>query len=53
MDYFDSYGNMKAPLELQKYLCGNYVAYNRTSYQSVDSDSKICGHLCLAFLMIK
>lgn len=53
VDYFDSYGDLQPPLEIQKYLVGNYVSYNRGGYQSLHADSEICGHLCLAFLMMK
>lgn len=51
VDYFDSYGDLAPPLELQRYLAGNYVSYNRGGYQTVHSSSVICGHLCLAFLL--
>ena len=53
VDYFDSYGDLKPPLEIQRYLAGNYLAYNRAGLQSVNTDSQICGHLCLAFLLMK
>lgn len=54
VDYFDSYGDLKPPVELQQYLAGNFISYNRTAYQSVNNtDSEICGHLCLAFLLMK
>jgi hypothetical protein len=46
--YFDSFGNLKPPLELQRYFgdCDIYYNYSRKqSYNSV-----ICGHLCLQFL---
>lgn len=52
VSYFDSYGDLQPPLELQQYLSGSHISYNRTGYQSVHSSSEICGHLCLAFLMI-
>lgn len=48
--YFDSYGDLVPPLEVQKYLKDNYISYNRTAYQDVNSNSQICGHLCLYFL---
>lgn len=50
VDYFDSYANMGPPLELLKYLKGNYISWNRTAYQNVGVASDNCGHLCLAFL---
>lgn len=52
VDYFDSYGDLRPPLEVQKYLSGTYISYNKTGYQSVHENSEICGHLCLAFLTI-
>lgn len=51
VEYFDSYGNMNTAKQLTCYLAGNYVSYNTSSYQSVHSNSEICGHLCLAFLL--
>lgn len=53
VDYFDSYGDLRPPLEIQRYLAGTYLAYNRAGLQSVNTDSQICGHLCLAFLLKK
>lgn len=53
--YFDSFGNLRPPIELTDYLSGGRrdgltarVSYNYTKYQSINSD--ICGHLCLLFL---
>lgn len=51
VDYFDSYGDLRPPVEIQKYLSGAYISYNRTRYQK--GNSEICGHLCLAFLVNK
>jgi hypothetical protein len=53
VEYFDSYGDMRPPLELQRYLTGSLLSYNKSAYQSVNSDSDICGHLSLAFLLSK
>ena len=53
VDYFDSYGDLGPPVEIQRYLCGSYLAFNRTSYQDERTDSEYCGHLCLAFLLPK
>jgi hypothetical protein len=52
VDYFDSYGDLRPPLEIQRYLSGTYISYNRTGYQKVHDNSEICGHLCLAFLSL-
>lgn len=46
--YFDSFGNLRPPLELLKYLGVGSVKYNYEKYQ--DYDTFICGHLCLKFL---
>lgn len=47
--YFDSYGNLRPPIEFVKYLgSGNIIKYNYTRYQKYDT--VICGHLCLSFL---
>lgn len=47
VEYFDSYGNLKPPLELIKYL-GPKVHYN---YDNIQRDHPFnCGHLCLIFL---
>lgn len=51
--YFDSYGDLRPPIELEKYLAGSLLSYNKTNYQSVHTESEICGHLCLAFLLNK
>lgn len=49
--YFDSFGNLKPPMELVKYLtsvdnCD--IKYNHNQYQ--DYNAINCGHLCLKFL---
>lgn len=46
-EYFDSFGDLKPPKELIKYLKSN-VTYNYSRYQSFDTSN--CGHLCLKFL---
>lgn len=47
--YFDSFGNLPPPKELNTYFSSAYrVLYNTTRHQS--KDSSICGHLCLEFL---
>lgn len=52
--YFDSFGNLRPPLELQKYFksgdqsSNTIIEYNYNREQSFNS--VICGHLCLKFL---
>lgn len=45
--YFDSYGNLKPPRELQNYLRNCEIKYNNDVYQRSGYN---CGHLCLKFL---
>lgn len=52
--YFDSFGNLKPPLEAIKYFNSNgycKIIYNHFSYQSYNTVN--CGHLCLEFLYNK
>ncbi|KAE9523025.1 hypothetical protein AGLY_016656, partial [Aphis glycines] len=49
--YFDSFGYLTSPIELQKYLKGNKIKYNYTNYQNKNTFN--CGHLCLIFLQCK
>lgn len=51
VEYFDSFGNLKPPKELVKYLGGKKVEifYNNNQYQNYDQIN--CGHLCLKFLL--
>lgn len=46
--YFDSFGNLRPPLELQKYFKGNKVFYNREQYQNLSQEN--CGQNCIRFL---
>lgn len=50
--YFDSYGNLRPPLELISYFKSDggkiNIAYNYNTYQSYNTT--ICGQLCLQFL---
>lgn len=47
--YFDSFGNLRPPLELINYLgSGVKIVYNYKRYQSYDTI--VCGHLCIQFL---
>lgn len=48
-EYFNSYGNLKPPLELVKYLKPNVIFYNHKAYQYFNTTN--CGHLCLEFLI--
>lgn len=52
ISYFDSYGNLRPPIELIRYFKSdgskNKIFYNYDSYQGFNSI--ICGHLCLQFL---
>lgn len=50
--YFDSYGNLRPPIELLRYFksdgINNIVKYN---YETKQADNSFkCGHLCLKFL---
>ncbi|KYQ52679.1 hypothetical protein ALC60_08211 [Trachymyrmex zeteki] len=46
--YFDSFGNLRPPKELVRYLDVAQIEYNRTGYQRYDQSN--CGQLCLQFL---
>lgn len=47
IEYFDSYGNLKPPKEVLKYL-GRNLNYN---YENVQKSNPFnCGHLCLNYL---
>jgi hypothetical protein len=47
-EYFNSYGDLPPPMELQRYL-GNYnICYNYNRYQKFNTVN--CGHLCLKYL---
>lgn len=53
--YFDSYGDLRPPLEIEQYLLsdgrGGQVKYNYCRYQrEIDQN---CGQLCLKFLSNK
>lgn len=47
-EYFNSYGNLKPPLELLQYLNCKNIMYNYKQYQSYNTSN--CGHLCIKFL---
>lgn len=48
VNYFDSFGNLRPPIELLEYLGVGSVQYNYDKYQGYGT--YICGHLCLKFL---
>lgn len=48
IEYFDSFGNLPPPIELQEYLKGCNIKYNYVRYQQFNTTN--CGHLCLKFL---
>lgn len=52
IQYFDSFGNLRPPLELLNYFNSGgesvNVQYNYNSQQSLNT--VVCGHLCLRFL---
>lgn len=49
IEYFDSFGNLKPPIELVQYLGQNVkIFYNNDCYQKFNTIN--CGHLCLEFL---
>lgn len=47
-EYYDSFGNLKPPLELVKYLYNLPIYYNYDRHQAFGTTN--CGHLCLKFL---
>lgn len=49
--YFDSFGDLKPPLELLRYFGDNEIYYNYRRVQNFNS--VVCGHLCLKFLCSK
>lgn len=46
--YFDSFGNLRPPIDLTRYLGVGSVKYNHEDHQNYDTFE--CGHLCLKFL---
>lgn len=46
--YFDSYGDLRPPMEVLHYFRGNKILYNDTQHQYYNTI--VCGHLCLKFL---
>lgn len=48
VEYYDSFGNLPPPKELQTYLAGSEIKYNYDRHQKYNTEN--CGHLCLKFL---
>lgn len=46
--YFDSFGDLRPPMDLIEYFNVDQIKYNYKKYQ--DYNTYICGHLCLKFL---
>lgn len=51
VNYFDSFGNLRPPPQLVRYMSGSKIFYNRDRYQKWNTP--FCGHLCLQYLMEK
>jgi hypothetical protein len=49
--YYDSFGNIRPPLQLEKYFKGCDIEYNYKQEQAYNTFN--CGHLCLKFLTTK
>lgn len=47
-EYYDSYGDLRPPLELVRYFNNCNVYYNYVRYQKCNT--VLCGHFCLKFL---
>lgn len=51
VEYFDSFGNLCPPLELQNYFNSVYKVIIKYNYFPKQKENTInCGHLCLDFL---
>lgn len=51
VEYFDSFGNLRPPRELEKYFRNCQVYYNRDRYQQLKQSN--CGQNCIRFLKNK
>lgn len=49
VQYFDSFGDLRPPLEMMEYFKGCAVIYNYDRKQKLNT--VVCGHLCLEFLL--
>lgn len=52
VEYFDSFGNIPPPLELQKYLATDNIWIIKNPTQTY-KDPPICGYECINFLLNK
>lgn len=52
VQYFDSFGNLRPPVELQRYFnSGGYYTEVSYNYFPLQKENEVnCGHLCLDFL---
>lgn len=52
VEYFDSFGNLRPPIELQRYFnSGPYTVSVKYNYFGRQKENTVnCGHLCLDFL---
>jgi hypothetical protein len=52
VQYFDSFGNLRPPIELQRYFnSGPYYTQINYNYFPIQREDQVnCGHLCLDFL---
>lgn len=48
VEYFDSFGNLRPPLEVMQYFAGSNISYNTEKKQKFNT--RTCGHWCLRFL---
>lgn len=48
IEYFDSYGNLKPPIEFVRYVGTGNINYNYNNLQNNNLFN--CGHLCIKFL---
>jgi len=48
VEYYDSFGNLPPPLEIQKYFHGCDINFNYNREQRFNTTN--CGHLCLKLL---
>lgn len=46
--YYDSFGDLRPPIEVMHYFQNNKIFYNYVREQSFNTN--VCGHLCLIFL---
>lgn len=49
VNYYDSFGNLPPPVELQIYFNDCEIVYNYERHQQFNTTN--CGHLCLQFLL--